>query len=558
LALEACIAANDFLGALELNEGLAEEMPFARLVEHWFVTKIEGAWGVHGNEARKAWSDARANADPGLERVAREAVELWAADRAALAGKDRLVALSARLEAAKPKAKAEPPKEEPAETRKAAPLAKAKAWPEPPLPPPEATGLDRLTYPRGLLGHVTQYIIDTAGLPDRTMALAGALSACAKALDRKVIGPTGNSTVLFNLLIAETGTGKQHIINCIRVLLRGIGMEAAIAASGIASVQSIEEVLEGKKGEDGKPSALVVIDEYGSFLSRISSKGQGGNVAEIPSILQTLWGWPPEMEWIGSIKVHKDQVKVYGPAFSIFGSSTERAFFVALKKKEVASGFVNRHLLFNAGRGAAERIRPKHNWQQIPGWLAKALKEVAGDPAPIDNRPLPIPNVRGRFFRDFRRIGWGAGAEDAWLKFEGEIRGLPSVDDRELWIRAPEIALRIATVLAVFRGSDVVEVDDLDWAIKLARSSTVQIARGLQKHMLEDYEQADLVEHIREEFRRKTELRLGQIRKYCERKTGDYRKIDAAIHHLAACEEIVELDPPDGPGRPTKRWRWNV
>src|SRR5262249_38754549 len=157
----------------------------------------------------------------------------------------------------------------------------------------------RLTYPRGLLGHVVQYIYSTAQLPDRFMALAGALSACGKCLDRKVLGPTGNSTILYILLIAETGSGKQHIINCIRIILRAAGMEEAIVASGIASVQAIEEILEGR-GEKipPQPSPLVLIDEYGSFLSRISSKGQTGNVSEIPGHLQTLWGWSPEMEWM--------------------------------------------------------------------------------------------------------------------------------------------------------------------------------------------------------------------------------------------------------------------
>jgi DNA replicative helicase MCM subunit Mcm2 (Cdc46/Mcm family) len=118
--------------------------------------------------------------------------------------------------------------------------------------------------------------------------------------------------------------------------------------------------------------------------------------------------------------------------------------------------------------------------------------------------------------------------------------------------------LRIATIAAVFRGSKVVEIEDLDWAIKVVRHSTAQIAHGLQKHMLEDYEQADLVEHIRELCRKKTVVRLGEIRKHCERKTGDYRKIDAAIHHLVTCEEIIEAEAPEGPGRPTKRWRWNA
>ena len=50
---------------------------------------------------------------------------------------------------------------------------------------------------------------------------------------------------------------------------------------------------------------LVTIDEYGSFLTRIASKGQTGNVSEIPGKLQTLWGWSPEAEYIGDIKVGK-------------------------------------------------------------------------------------------------------------------------------------------------------------------------------------------------------------------------------------------------------------
>jgi hypothetical protein len=253
------------------------------------------------------------------------------------------------------------------------------------------------------------------------------------------------------------------------------------------------------------------------------------------------------MEWIGSIKVGKENSVVYGPAFAIFGSSTERQFFLSLKKKEVANGFVNRHLLFNAGRGAEKSVKPRYELLQIPRWLARALAEVSGPPAPVDNTRKVLGKT---VVWDFRRIGWGDGAEEVWARFEDEIRGLPSVEERELWIRAPEIALRLATVLAVFRGSGVVEVTDLEWSIKLARLSTSAIAKGVSEHMLEEYEQADLVDHVRQEFRRMGELRWGQIRKLCERITGDYRKIDAAIHHLVTCEEIEELENPNEPPGP--------
>jgi len=50
--------------------------------------------------------------------------------------------------------------------------------------------------------------------------------------------------------------------------------EDAIVGTGIASVQSVDEILEGKGNKDGRPSALVTIDEYGSFLTRISTKAK--------------------------------------------------------------------------------------------------------------------------------------------------------------------------------------------------------------------------------------------------------------------------------------------
>ena len=253
--------------------------------------------------------------------------------------------------------------------------------PEAPIAPPNA-GIDRLTYPRGLLGHATQYVQDTAALPNRWLSMATATSALAKALDRKVLGPgdaSGNSVILWLLLIAGTGAGKQHAINCIRMLLRAMKAEAAIVASGLGSVQGIEEILEGTTKFDPNPSPLVVIDEVGGWLSRISSKGQTGNVSEIPGTLQSLWGWPPQLEWMGSKTKGKEMKPVHGPAFAIFGASTEKKLIRALTKDQVENGFVNRMLLVNVGRGALERIEPKYEWSRFPKWLGDALKAVAGE-----------------------------------------------------------------------------------------------------------------------------------------------------------------------------------
>jgi hypothetical protein len=437
--------------------------------------------------------------------------------------------------------------------------------PDAPLPPADASQIDRLTYPRGLLGHVTQYMVDTSELPHRWLALASALTALAKGLDRKVVGPSGSGTVLYILLEAETGAGKQQALRAIRQILKAMGLAHVIAASALASVQAIEEIVEET------PSTLILIDEIGAWLNRISAGGQTGNVAEIPGTLQSLWAWSPEDEWIGTKRKGKDMVTVFGPALSIFGDSTEAKLIKGLTKEEMANGFLNRWLLFDIGKGAPERVEPKYAWTQIPSPLQKLLKEVAGDPAPSKGlRKLVLRTPDGSHeavVQDMTRLTWGAGAKELWLAFEKETRA-KSTEKRELWIRAPEQAVRLGTVLAYYRGSLVVEVEDWQWALAVVRYSMAILERSLGEHQREELEQADLVQRIREEFLRRPplpkdrpvagELTEGQIRKLCERLTKDYRKVGFAISHLEKIDEIEEFDPEraDSRGRPAVHFRW--
>jgi hypothetical protein len=517
-ALLSLINRGDLDGAVALNGRLAVEMPYLRIVEYWFVRKITDRWGKPSGEgASDVWREARKSADPALEAIAHQAWANYLAEKEELAERAELLFPNI---------------------------------PPAPLPPADATELERLTYPRGLLGHVTQYIVDTSELPDRWLALATALIALAKGLDRKVIGPSDTSTILYILLMAESGAGKQQSIRMIRMMLKAMGLENAIAASGLASVQAIEEIIEDT------PSVIILIDEIGGWLNRISATGQTGNVAEIPATLQSLWAWSPELEWVGTKRKGKEMVSVFGPALSIFGDSTEAKLIKGLTKEEIANGFLNRWLLFGIGRGARRRVKPKYHWTQFPRWLEKQIKEVIGKPVPVIGlRKLtaPAPDGSGEVVvQDFRRIGWGLGAEELWLNFEEFTRGMPSVRDRDLWIRAPEQSVRLATILAVYRGSKVVEVEDWEWAVEVVKYSMAQLEQSLGKHQREKLEQVELVDKIREEFLRDDlpvgrkvvgELTEGQIHKLCERLCEDYRRIDFAIQHLLKIGEIEEFFP---------------
>jgi hypothetical protein len=439
-------------------------------------------------------------------------------------------------------------------------LKEEKPFPDAPSVPEDASELDRLTYPAGLVGHAVQYMIDTARLPDRWMALGTAISMLGKGIDRKVIGPNGTSNVGYDAVIGLTGIGKQHKLNCGLMLLRAMGVEDCFRAGGIASLQSIEQLIEGH-GDDHPPcpNSIVVIDELGGWLSRITSKSQSSNVNEIPSILNTLWGWSPEhIAWKGSIKVGKDVKGVFSPALSLLGFSTEEKFFAALKRSDAATGFINRWSLWNAGRGWQGDLQiPKYPWTQVPAWFGKALQELTKlQAAPVNEPMLFFSEDLDIVIRDFVRLRWGDGAEELYNKFEKGCRQMDDEDRREIWTRSAEIAVRHATKVAFFRKSLTVDVDDIKWGIAVASMSTEQLEQGYNEYSKEDLDQADLVRRLREQFKRKSRLTWGQARKHCERSTNDYRKIEAAITHLVQIGDIALEDPSGEPGRPTDTYRW--
>jgi hypothetical protein len=61
---------------------------------------------------------------------------------------------------------------------------------------------------------------------------------------------------------------------------------------------------------------LIVIDEFGAWLSRITAKGQVGNVAETPSLLNTLWGWRRHASQITAAQASREILALITRPFS--------------------------------------------------------------------------------------------------------------------------------------------------------------------------------------------------------------------------------------------------
>ena len=89
--------------------------------------------------------------------------------------------------------------------------------------PAEAASIEQLTYVPGLLGELIEWNVRTARYPSRVMALAAAIAVVGKLLDRKVAGPTMSGTHLYTVVLAPTGSGKQHQLDVVKTLLNAGG-----------------------------------------------------------------------------------------------------------------------------------------------------------------------------------------------------------------------------------------------------------------------------------------------------------------------------------------------
>jgi hypothetical protein len=398
-----------------------------------------------------------------------------------------------------------------------------------------AASINQLTYVPGLLGELIEWNVQTARYPSRVMALAAAIAVVGKLLDRKMAGPTMSATHLYTVVLAPTGSGKQHQLDCVKTLLTTAGVGDLIGLGDFSSVQALQQLIKEK------PSCISVMDEFGSFLRRIKDGAQMSNIREITGEMRTLWS-----SWIqyDSIKKAKDDsVRVYSPAFAIFGVTTAGDFYSALKIEDASNGFLNRFLIMEeTSRG--EEKEPEHWVGDVPFTLMEQLHKPAAKYQSAFGGSRTTLNSTGPVKPQYK-LSWGPGAFELYQQFNKSIRSEP--DDRvlELRIRAPEIGVRLATIRACGRLSETVDVDDIEWAIELARASADRLCAGVAEHVMPEGLDG-LCEKIMEVVLRKNGVCSERdIFRSVRRRIKRANDLDAALGYLVK-EERIKLEYPGG------------
>jgi hypothetical protein len=256
-------------------------------------------------------------------------------------------------------------------------------------------------------------------------------------------------------------------------------------------------------------------------------------------MLRTLWsaGYERVMTpaWAG-----REQEAIFAPCLSIFGVSTPDEFLEAVSGGDVKDGTLNRFLILPEARHVPARP-PIDEGLRLPERLASRLRALrGGNPASalVDVCLPAAPDGASPL-----RLEWEETAKRLWHGLEAKLDALAaredgkSGDEVSFFARTPEMALRIASIIAAGRGSTSVNVADVIWGTELASRSAHSFMAAFRSHVSASDHSArvEFVEAVIKQAR--TITRSGLTR--AAGKRMDARQLDSIVRQMVDGEKIA-------------------
>lgn len=310
-----------------------------------------------------------------------------------------------------------------------------------------------------LLDDLTKAIMISASRQDYNFALMSALMTINLFVTREVITPTSSSMIMYVILLANSGYGKDRFLKAPANILMATGQDNINIRMSISSVPALEKSFSLSK------ILYHQLDEIGGLIHRLTKAKFSNIELNLDSYLKRAWSIEAnDMEFTTETKDRNSELLEY-PILNIYGCSTEKSLYSSLSKIALHDGFYNRFLIVEASKVKKNRDRvPLFLCQSIIEGLAKfnTLSEYS-----TRKHEILIPAFK---------VPWDSDeVKQRFYNFENEIENIldESEDIHSLFVRLPEMAIRIATLIAVSRDYQYarVKMDDLEYAINFVKLS---------------------------------------------------------------------------------------
>lgn len=347
---------------------------------------------------------------------------------------------------------------------------------------------EEILHPPGLVGQLVDWIDETAGCPQRGLAVACSLAACGALFGRKVKDEYNSRTNLFVLGVGASSSGKDHAPDCVQRLFTEAGGTDYLMGS-ITSDTAIE------RGLVDHPVKLMVIDEFGDFAGSINKAGENsGYLKTIKPTMMQLYSSAHKI-FIGKQKAQGEPVRVEQPCLSLYGMTAPDKFYNSLTRDELRDGWLARMLVF------ITKTRPRYEAKKasaIPAALVESFR------AWIDRQIDSPPGMGGGDIDSAMAVNQiviptTERAEALFDEYSREcyqkmIDAGNRCDDTEfLYGKATQNARRVALIVAAgenFNGA-VIDEDEARYGIAVARYNVEAFKEAIDGNLAESSFQKD-------------------------------------------------------------------
>jgi hypothetical protein len=228
------------------------------------------------------------------------------------------------------------------------------------------------------------------------------------------------------------------------------------------------------------------------------------------------------------------------PALSLLGMTTPKELYRACRSRDIANGFLNRFMFVE------EKVAPPYQKVaagalELPERIKAGLQKLYQPPQLLDQSGEPAV-----------RLTWGPGAEEIFDNVRISLERETDERKRELFWRAPEKIVRVATIVAAGRFATEVSREDMEWAWDWVSDCDQTLLTGVNEYMEE--EKLEFSELCREVLRRirhaggvMTQRELGRS---FQGNLRYKRDLTTALEHLVDTEQLHYENKKTG-GRPS-------
>jgi hypothetical protein len=317
---------------------------------------------------------------------------------------------------------------------------------------------------KGLLKNIFDYYLDNSIRSSNIMGMAVALSICETIMGRKVASHTDLRTNDYNLIIAQTSSGKEACESTVSKILDAADPSGQLMFP--PNVQSGNGLIHAVAKQ---PCGIWVCDEFGKTLQAILDKKGNKHLKDIGTNLLTLYG-KANSTYGGA--AHSDGVrnKIHNPHLVLLGLSTGSTVFSHVSTEQVADGLIGRIAFWPV------QERPKRKKRKS---IVKPSDElIAGVKSWIDFAP---GGNLGSLNPEAKTIQMSFDANERWDEHESAIdekMDSESSSRAAVWGRVAARAMKYALIHRMSRlevtpatcefSFVLIEIQDVNWGIKLA------------------------------------------------------------------------------------------